>query len=88
MNTIKKLFNGEIYPFEAMHDTKEMLIARNKLYAYLEEADKACPKEDGEPFSEKIFRQISDVETLAVEQGFEMGFPLGLRLATESYNKT
>ncbi len=85
MNTMKKLFNGEIYPFEAMRDTKEMIIARNRLKEYLEAIDEIIPKEDKILFSEKINKYFSELETLTAEQAFEIGFSLGSKLMAESY---
>ncbi len=88
MNTIKKLFNGRVYPFEAMRDTKEMLRARNRLHHYLEKADETRENEDGKIFSDKVFEEIAVIETSAAEQGFELGFSLGLRFTAESYRNT
>ncbi len=87
MNTIKKLFNGEIYPFEDMRDTKETLRVRNRLHNYLEKADENIPRENNTCFSDIIYEQISIIEARTAEQGFELGFSLGVRLMAECYRK-
>ena len=86
MGIIKELFNGEIYPFEAISPTKEALEAERMLDSYFEEADKAIPKDGNEDLSDKVRYQISTVQNLLAEQCFEMGFALGIRLVTESFS--
>ncbi len=85
MSIMKKLFNGEVYPFEDMQDSKETLSARNKLYKCLEKIDDVCPKEEDAFFSDKICEHISVIETNAAEQGFKLGLSLGLKIMSESY---
>ncbi len=85
MDTVKKLFNGEIYPFESMGNTKESLVIENRLSECLEKADEKIPKENGEFFSDTIRAYISDLEILAAEQAFAIGFSLGLKLMAECY---
>lgn len=84
MAIIKKLFNGEVYPFEDMRDSKETIAARDRLSKYLKKIDEVCPKEGGTFFSDKIYENICVIEANAAEQGFELGLSLGLRIMSES----
>ncbi len=87
MYTMKKLFNGEVYPFEDMRDSKETLAVRNKLYNYLEKIDEARLKE-GEPLiSDKVHELIATIEANVAEQGFELGLSLGLSIMSESFKQ-
>lgn len=85
MSIIKELFNGEIYPFEAIVSTKEALEAEKLLGDYLEEADKVMPKDNKEYFSDKVRYQVTIIQNLLAEQCFEKGFALGLQLTAESF---
>ncbi len=85
MNTIRELFNGNIYPFEAMYCTKEAVASEKKLSDYLKAADEVIPKEDNKYFSDMIRDEISTIQNLASEQAFELGFSLGVRLTAECY---
>ncbi len=85
MDTMKKLFNGEIYPFETMSQSKESIQIEYKLAELLEKADEKIPRENGEFFSDTIRAYISDHEAIAAEQAFAIGFSLGLKITTECY---
>ena len=87
MNTIKELFNGNIYPFEMLSCTKESIAAEKVLSACLKIVDENCPREEETLFSEKIRFQISEIQNLTAEQAFELGFALGLQLTAECYLK-
>ncbi len=88
MNTIKELFNGNIYPFEAMSCTKESIAADNRLNNYLEMADEVIPKDGKLFFSDKVRNEVADLQNFAAAQAFEIGFSLGVRLIAESYKET
>lgn len=86
MNTIKELFNGNIYPFEMLSCSKESIAAEKILSSYLKIVDENCPRDKETPFSEKIRFQISEIQNLTAEQAFELGFTLGLRMTVECYS--
>ena len=86
MSIIKELFNGELYPFEAISSSKEALEAERQLSDYLELVDKMIPKEDEEYFSGKVRYQVTVIQNLLAEQSFEMGFIIAVRLMTKCFD--
>ena len=86
MSTIKEFFNGNIYPFEMMSNSKESLAAEMRISDYLEKSDEVIPKDEDGYFSDKVRNEICVLQNLTAEQAFEMGFALGVRLTAECYS--
>ena len=84
MSIIKDLFNGQVYPFEALSCTRESINEEKRLNEYLKKADECCEKSEEEPISDKIRCHISNLENLSAEQSFELGFSIGMRFAVEA----
>ena len=86
MSTIKEFFNGNIYPYEMISNSKESLAAEMRIGDYLEKADEVIPKDEDDFFSDKVRNEICVLQNLTAEQAFEMGFALGVRLTAECYS--
>ena len=86
MSVIREFFNGNIYPFEMMSNSKESLAAEMRISDYLEKADEVIPKDEDDFFSDKVRNEICVLQNLTAEQAFEMGFALGVRLTAECYS--
>lgn len=82
MKLIEELFNGNIYPHEAMTDSKTYSRINNDLMKYLSEIQQKLP-ENHENISEKIRREFNGMEYESTFQAFALGFSLGVRLTAE-----
>ena len=82
MKIIEKMFNGGIYPYEAMSDSTTHKNANARLEKYLTDIEERLCDDS---IKEKIRGELVKMEYESIYRAFEMGFSLGVRLTAECY---